>query len=247
MVCLAIFNDLLHCCGVHDNFKQMIKIRLGGWPFVLPQKWEEVTPRQAKKLSATKPEDLKQRLEILGGIPAKANLSPDVIFAAYEIISFVEVLPEITQNKVEVGDTLKWIENDWSFEEFETARQIIVNHKDELTMALYPLAEIKDLQQNYLEAGSKALDGINRFTLQYEPFGIYEDKEPSALEELAGVDQLQAFGVYPILTQIGAKFGKYPEEIAKKSVGWVMLEYVNNFATEKYVDKLRKLQDPKSK
>ena len=220
----------------------MIKIRLGGWPFVLPQTWDEVTPQQAKKLAATKPEDIKERLQILGGIPKAANLSPDVLLAAYEIVSFVEVLPELVPNTLDLGDPLQWIQEQWTFEEFEAARKLLMKHKDELSLALYGLAEIKGLQQNYLEAGAKALEGINQFTLQYEPFGIYEEKEPSALEELAGIDKLQAFGVYPILTQIGAKFGKYPEEIAKKSVGWVMLEYVNNFATEKYVENMRNLQ-----
>ena len=220
----------------------MIKIRLGGWPFVFPQTWDEVKPQQAKKLAATKPEDIKERLQILGGIPKAANLSPDVLLAAYEIVSFVEVLPELVPNTLDLGDPLQYIQEHWTFEEFEAARKLLMSHKDELSIALYGLAEIKGLQQNYLEAGAKALEGINQFTLQYEPFGIYEEKEPSALEELAGIDKLQAFGVYPILTQIGAKFGKYPEEIAKKSVGWVMLEYVNNFATEKYVENMRNLQ-----
>lgn len=225
----------------------MIKIRLGGWPFVLPQKWEEVTPMQAKKLANTKPEDLKQRLQILGGIPAKASISPSVVFAAYKIISFIEVIPEVVSNNLQLGDTLDWIQNHWSFEEFETARKVIMQHPKELSLTFYDLAEIKGLQNNYLEAGAKALDGINRFTLQYEPLGIYDEKEPSALEEAAGVGRLQAFGVYPILSQIGAKFGQYPEDIAKKSVGWVMLEYVNNFATQEYVDNLRKLQGKNSK
>ena len=221
----------------------MIKIRLGGWPFVLPQTWDEVTPPKAKKLAATKPEDIKERLQILGGIPKAANLSPDVLLAAYEIIAFVEVLPELVPNTLDLGDPLQWIQEQWTFEEFEAARKLLMSHKDELSLALYGLAEIKGLQQNYLEVGSKAMEGINRLMLEYKPFGIYDnDKEPTAIEELAGIDKLQAFGQYPILAQLGAKFGKYPEEIAKKAVGWVMLEYTHNFTTDKFVENMRNLQ-----
>lgn len=222
----------------------MIKIRLGGWPFVLPQRWDEVTPAQAKELANTKPEQLRARLRILGKIPDAEHikLDADVVLAAYEIISFIEELPEIVPNKHDLGDLLKWISEKWTFAEFETARAVLIKHSNELSTSLYDLAEIKGMQDDYLEIGSKILDGINLFTQQYEPFGIYEPKEPTVHEELAGIHKLQAFGAYPILEQIAAKYGKLPEEIEVKPVGWVMLEYVYNFAQSEFTENMRKLQ-----
>lgn len=223
----------------------MIKIRLGGWPFILPQRWEEVGSAKAKKLAQTKPEDIRERLYILGGIPTrdKIELSPDVVLAAYEVISFIEELPELVPNKHDIADLKHWIENEWTFAEFETARKVILKHQKELSTGLIELAEIKGMEADYLEIGSKALDGINQFTMQYEQFGLYEDQEPSAEEELAGIDRLQAFGVYPILEQLGQKYGKYPKEIEKEPVGWVMLEYAHNFVKDSFIDKMRKLHN----
>jgi len=225
----------------------MIKIRLGGWPFVLPQDWSEVSPTKARKLSETKPEDIRQRLHILGGIPPKdkIELSPDVVLSAYEIISFVEELPELVQNKHDLGDLKAWIENEWSFAEFEAARKVILKHQKQLSIGLIELADLKGHGQDYLEIGSKILDGINAFTRQYEQFGIYEEQEPSVEEELAGIERLQAFGVYPILEQLGQKYGKYPKEIEKEPVGWVMLEYTHNFVKDSFIDKMRKLHSKK--
>lgn len=203
----------------------MVKVRLGGFPFRAPISWQEVKPDQARRLHETRPEQIQDRLAILLGIPGTkyARFNAEPLLAVYELVSFIEEIPDLVANTMGAVD----IANEWSFVEFETARQVILQHKDELGLALYPIAEIKGQEANYIEYGAKALDGINAFLEQYKIFDLDEDEddEPSALEEAAGINRLQAFGPYALLEAIAAKFGKYPDEIERKPVGWVYTQY----------------------
>ena len=216
---------------------------------MLPQRWEEVTPTQAKKLMETQPEDIRERLTILGRVPGKEHieLDPNVVLSLYEIISFIEQVPELVPETLSIGDTLDWVQNDWTFAEFENARRLLVKHKRQPSIALYGLAEIKDLQKNYIEAGVKALEGIGRFIDQFAGFGIYDQKEPTAEEEASGVERLQAFGVYSILEQIAAKYGVLPKDIEKEPVGWVMVEYTHSFVKQDVANNMRKFAESKAK
>ena len=220
----------------------MQRIRLGGFLFYAPQRWKDITPKKLDQLSATKPNEIRKRVHILCDLP-EIKLSAEVYLAIYEICSFIEEIPELVPNRLEVTDTLKWISEDWTFAEFETARAITAEHLDELGIVLYHLAKIKELEKHYLEAGAKALDGMKLFLEQWSMFDLEGDKQgPTDMEELAGIDRLQAFGVYPILETIAAKFGKLPSEIEKEPVGWVMQEYIYQNERNRYSDNLRKLQ-----
>lgn len=211
----------------------MIKIKLGGFPFKFPQRWEEVKPKQAKALFETKPEEVHKRLSILTNLPIKEKIKLDasVLIAVYEVVSFIEEIPELVSDKIGGVD----IANDWSFVEFENARQAIIQHKNELGLCLYRIAEIKGQEKNYLEYGVKALDAINTFLDSWGVFDIEEDEEPTALEEAAGIERVQMFGVYSMLEAIAAKFAKLPTEIEKEPVGWVYQQY----HYDKEVDRFR--------
>ena len=115
----------------------MIKIKLGGYPFLLPQTWNEVSVDQARRIAETKPEDIQKRLSILSSVPDKRFLQVqgDALLVPYEIISFIEEIPEIVPDKITVPD----IASEWSFMEFEAARQAIEAHQNELGVCLYTL------------------------------------------------------------------------------------------------------------
>lgn len=221
----------------------MITIKLGGFPFRFPQRWDEVKPSQAAALYNTRPEEIHKRLTILGGVPGSKyiTLPEDVLLAAYEVISFVEDIPDLTRNSLGDFD----IANDFTFLEFENARQAILAHQNELGISMYRLAEIKRMESTYVEAGAKILDGINSFLQQWGIFDIEEDSEPSALEEAAGIDRVQRFGVYSLLEAIAEKFGKFPDEIEKKPVGWVYTQYHFDREVQRYRENYQKLSGGK--
>lgn len=220
----------------------MIKIKLGGFPFYLPQRWQEVSQEQAKRLFETDSNQLHERLTILGDIPPadKLKINPDIILAIYPIISFIEDVPELVPDKLEPID----LANDWTFAEFETARQFILKHINELGVSMIKLAEIKELESNYIEAGAKILDAFYSFMEIWEVFDLdqSEDDEPSATEEAAGIHRLEAFGPYAILESIAKKFGKLPREIENEPVGFVMQEYHYQKETNRFNLNLAKLQ-----
>jgi len=223
----------------------MQKIKLGNFPFNVPQVWQDITPTKLKQLEGTKSNQIKQRVHILCELP-DIELSADIYLAIYEMLSFIEEVPELVPNRLDLPPLLEWISSDWTFAEFEAARKIAANHLGELGVTLYALAQIKGLERNYLEAGCKALDGLNLFIEQWAQFDLDSDKnEPTDLEEMAGIDRLQAFGVYPILESVGAKYGKYPSEIETQPAGWVMQEYIYTIERQRYTDNLRKLQPTK--
>lgn len=217
----------------------MITIKLGGFPFRFPQNWSEVSPSQAAKLADTKQSEYHRRLTILGGVPGPEYITLDdsVILAAYEVISFIEDLPDLTTNKIEVGD----IGSTWSFVEFEAARRAVLAHQNEIGVCMYTLASIKGLESNFVEAGAKILDGMNRFLEQWGIFNLEEEDEPSALEEAAGIDRVQMFGVYSLLEQIAEKFGRLPSEIETQPVGWVYQQYHYDKEVNRFKENYAKL------
>jgi len=217
----------------------MITIKIGGFPFRVPQRWDEVTPKQAAALYDTKPEHLHQRLTILCGLPGPRyiDLPEDVILAAYELVSFVEDIPDLTRNSLGDFD----IANDWSFLEFENARRAILAHQNELGISMYQLANIKRLEATYVEAGAKILDGINSFLHQWGIFDDDKEDEPSALEEAAGINRLKAFGPFTMLDDIAKEWGKTPKEVEQMPVGLIYTKYFKDRETAKYQENYRKL------
>lgn len=222
----------------------MQKVRLGGFPFQVPQRWQEITAVKLDQLSDTKPNEIKKRVHILCDIP-EIELSEDIYLALYEMCGFIEDVPELVPNRLKIPDPLTWVSNDWSFAEFETARQVVSDHLTELGVTLYHIAKIKGLEANYLEAGSKALDGMKLFLEQWSIFDLESDSEITDTEEMAGIERIQAFGVYPILESIAAKFGRLPSEIEREPVGWVVQEYTYQNERNRYAENLRKLQTKK--
>jgi len=228
----------------------MIKIYIGETgkrphlPFRLPQSWEEVTAKQASELAKTTKEDLRKRLTILGKVPGPDHLplSPSAVLAAYEIISFVENIPDLVPDELGISDPKAWVEQEWTYLEFEVARKTIIRHKDEISMAMYEVAEIKDLGHNYLEAGAKGMDGIAAVIQQYDQLGVFNEEEPTVEELAAGVEELQQFGVYPMISQIAERYGKYPQDIEQKPAGWVMQEYAYQFKHNKVQASLSKMK-----
>ncbi len=202
----------------------MITIKIGGFPFKLPQRWSEVTPEQARRLTETDNTDLLERLFILGKVP-KLIYPPDLLLAAYEIISFVEEMPITTTNKVEVRDIKKW-----TFTEFEQCRKVVAKHAKEPVLAFITICEYLGYKdKDYIEVGAKACDMMFQFMERWAEWGIFDERPLTDKEVHAGIERLQGFGVYAILESIAEKYSKLPKDIEQEPCEWVYLEwtYIN--------------------
>lgn len=217
----------------------MITVKIGNYPFKIKQEWSEVSYQEALALYETEGNELHKRLSILSDMPGPEhlNLYPDSVLALYEIVSFIEEIPEIVKAKDNIEDSIAFV-SQWSFAEFEAARQILLRHPDTPALCMAKLAELKDRGDNYLEIGCHALDGIFGFMNHYAAFGIFDEEEPKEEELEAGIERLQLFGVYPITKTLGKAFGKLPREIEKEPVGWVIKEWVHTLEEAKYQENL---------
>jgi len=223
----------------------MIKIRIGGWPFRFPQRWEEVSFQDAKNLYYTKGNELQERLYILARVPKRdvLKLDPSIVLAAYEIISFIEEVPLIVPNTSN-EQAVDWVAN-WTFAEFEAGRQLILKQQEAPALAMAMLAEIKDRQSDYLEYGAKALDGIFQLLNHYNEFGLFSEKEPSDIEFSAGIERLQLFGTYAIVAKLAKEFGKLPQEIEQEPAGWVLKEWAHMVEQNRYQENYARLSTKK--
>lgn len=217
----------------------MIPVRIGGWPFRLPQTWDEVRYSKAMKLYATASNQIRERLTILGGVPDEdaIDLPEAGILAAYEILAFIEETPELVSDQVQVPEV-----KTWTFQQFELCRQAMAKHPDELALSFARITEIlftddkgelsHKHKKHYVEIGSKAMDSLLRFVEQWKTTGLFDSGSTSIEEERAGIKRLQVFGVYNILESVAEKYGKLPKEIEKEPCQWVLTEWL--FMREKH-------------
>lgn len=193
----------------------MIKVEIGGFPFLVKQRWDDVSFQDARALfGAALPLDI-VRILTVPRLP-EMQLSADVTLALYEIVSFVEE-PLATK-----GEPLKITE--WSYKQFELIRLALVAKKDNLALAYGRIAEI--LNSDSIEVGAKAIDAMAKFVEDWADTSLFSAKEPSPEEKAAGIEELQAFGAYGILQAVAAKYGRLPREIELESCVWVLTEYL---------------------
>lgn len=225
----------------------MIKVRIGGWPFHLPQTWDEVSWHKAKKLYGTASNQIRKRLEILAHIPNEDAIQlPDSgVLAAYEILTFIEDTPELVGNYITVPEV-----KTWSFQQFELCRQAMSKHPEELALCFARITEIlftddagklpSRYEKHYIEAGAKAMDALLLFVEQWKSTGLFDGELPSPEEERAGIKRLQSFGVYNILEQVAEKYGKLPREIEKESCQWVLTEWLFMREKTEFLNEMQK-------
>ena len=210
----------------------MVKIKIGGWSFNVKNKWSEVTYEEAKRLAETEEHEIRKRVNVLMTPPLPDSLKVDQghLLALYEICSFVTEMPLL------VGDTVVLPSvKTWKFRDFEKCRQAIVKHPEELALAFPRICDVLDFDESkYLEVGAKAMDAINEFTKGWEQWGIFDDSEPSQEEVNAGIERLQAFGVFSMLDRLAVKYGVTPEQVEEWPtndvfVKWTYLIERSNF------------------
>jgi len=210
----------------------MVKIKIGGWSFNVKNKWSEVTYEEAKRLAETEEHEIRKRVNVLMTPPLPDSLKVDQghLLALYEICSFVTEMPLLVEDTV-VLPSVKI----WKFRDFEKCRQAIVKHPEELVLAFPRICDVLDFDESkYLEVGAKAMDAINEFTKGWEQWGIFDDSEPSQEEVNAGIERLQAFGVFSMLDRLAVKYGVTPEQVEEWPtndvfVKWTYLIERSNF------------------
>ena len=210
----------------------MVKIKIGGWSFNVKNKWFEVTHEEAKRLAETEEHEIRKRVNVLMTPPLPDSLKVDQghLLALYEICSFVTEMPLLVNDTVVLPSV-----KTWKFRDFEKCRQAIVKHPEELALAFPRICDVLDFDESkYLEVGAKAMDAINEFTKGWEQWGIFDDSEPSQEEVNAGIERLQAFGVFSMLDRLAVKYGVTPEQVEEWPtndvfVKWTYLIERSNF------------------
>jgi len=212
----------------------MVKIKIGGWSFNVKNKWSEVTYEEAKRLAETEEHEIRKRVNVLMTPPLPDSLKVDQghLLALYEICSFVTEMPLLVNDSIVLPSV-----KTWKFRDFEKCRQAIVKHPEELALAFPRICDVLDFEESkYLEVGAKAMDAINEFTNGWDQWGIFDDSEPSQEEVNAGIERLQAFGVFSMLDRLAVKYGVTPEQVEEWPtndvfVKWTYLIERSNFET----------------
>jgi len=210
----------------------MVKIKIGGWSFNVKNKWSEVTYEEAKRLAETEEHEIRKRVNVLMTPPLPDSLKVDQghLLALYEICSFVTEMPLLVNDSIVLPSV-----KTWKFRDFEKCRQAIVKHPEELALAFPRICDVLDFEESkYLEVGAKAMDAINEFTNGWDQWGIFDDSEPSQEEVNAGIERLQAFGVFSMLDRLAVKYGVTPEQVEEWPtndvfVKWTYLIERSNF------------------
>ena len=212
----------------------MVKIKIGGWSFGVKNKWSEVTYEEAKRLAETEEHEIRKRVNVLMTPPLPDSLKVEQghLLALYEICSFVTEMPLLVNDSIVLPSV-----KTWKFRDFEKCRQAIVKHPEELALAFPRICDVLDFDESkYLEVGAKAMDAINEFTNGWDQWGIFDDSEPSQEEVNAGIERLQAFGVFSMLDRLAVKYGVTPEHVEEWPtndvfVKWTYLIERSNFET----------------
>ena len=210
----------------------MVKIKIGGWSFNVKNKWSEVTYEEAKRLAETEEHEIRKRVNVLMTPPLPDSLKVEQghLLALYEICSFVTEMPLLVNDSIVLPSV-----KTWKFRDFEKCRQAIVKHPEELALAFPRICDVLDFDESkYLEVGAKAMDAINEFTNGWDQWGIFDDSEPSQEEVNAGIERLQAFGVFSMLDRLAVKYGVTPEQVEEWPtndvfVKWTYLIERSNF------------------
>jgi len=210
----------------------MVKIKIGGWSFGVKNKWSEVTYEEAKRLAETEEHEIRKRVNVLMTPPLPDSLKVEQghLLALYEICSFVTEMPLLVNDSIVLPSV-----KTWKFRDFEKCRQAIVKHPEELALAFPRICDVLDFEESkYLEVGAKAMDAINEFTNGWDQWGIFDDSEPSQEEVNAGIERLQAFGVFSMLDRLAVKYGVTPEQVEEWPtndvfVKWTYLIERSNF------------------
>ena len=216
----------------------MVKIRLGGWLFRIKNKWEDVTFDEALQLYHAKSVREQVALLMRPQLPPSLKVNEQHLLALYEIAAFTTEIPEVVGDQVELPHA-----REWAFKDFELCRQAIMKHPESLPLTFARITQVLGLdQQHYIEVGAKALDSINAVTEQWAEWGIFDSVEPTGDEVAAGIERLQAFGVYGIVNRLAEHFGVLPEVIEKRSVNSVFLDWTYLLEQGKYRERLEEVE-----
>lgn len=209
---------------------------------MIPQRWSEVSYSQAEKLfqsDGSKTEIIK----ILARVPAE-RLDLKIIDTLWAILNFVEEYPELVENKIDVPNV-----REWPFKVFEYARQAIQRHPDKMTMAFSRItyllfAENKEVKHkdSYVEIGAKACDMMREYISYWTDRGFFDEVELEPEQESAGIERVQAFGVYSILETVAAKYGVLPKVIEDEPTHWVLLEWAYTQEKVRYLNEYQQLK-----
>jgi hypothetical protein len=209
----------------------MIRVDIGGFPFQIKQRWDEVTFQEALKLhTCTKPLDVIRVLSV-PNMP-ELNLHADLLLAVYELVSFVEEFPEPHGQPVKIAD--------WSYREFELVRKAVAECPLGVTFALGQVADI--LGSSSINDGVRAVAALQQFAEDWADTGLFDAKDPTPEEIAAGVHKLQAYGAYGILQAVAKKYGMRPQDVEKESCVWVLTEWTYQMAERDFVANLQKTE-----
>jgi len=193
----------------------MIKVEVGGFPFMIKQRWSEVNFSEALRLFNTKtPFDVVRILSIPNMPDIK--VIPDMALALYELCSFVEESPDAEGKPMEISE--------WSYRQFELIRKAVGKHPNALPLTFGRIAYI--LNSESLNDGVRAMIALQKFVEEWKDTSLFDSSEPTPEERAAGIERLQAFGTYGILESVAAKYGKLPREIEEESCVWVLTEWL---------------------
>jgi len=209
----------------------MIRVDIGGFPFQIKQRWDEVTFSEALRLYACKkPLDVVRVLSV-PNMP-ELNLHADLLLALYELTSFVEEFPEAHGAPMKIAS--------WSYREFENVRKAVAECPLGVPFALGRVADI--LGYNTINEGVRAVAALQQFTQDWADTGLFDTKEPTPEEIAAGVQRLQAYGAYGILQAVAKKYGMKPQDVEKESCVWVLTEWTYQMAERDFVANLQKTE-----
>ena len=207
----------------------MIRVDVGGFPFQIKQRWDEVSFQEALRLYAcTKPLDVVQVLST-PNMP-KLNLPADLVLALYEITSFAEEVPEAHGEPMKIAS--------WSFLQFEHVRKAIAECPLGVSFALGRVADI--LGCSSINDGVRALAALQQFAQDWADTGLFDAEDATPEEVAAGVQKLQAYGAYGILQAVAKKYSMKPQEVEKESCIWVLTEWTYQIAERNYIANLQK-------
>jgi hypothetical protein len=226
----------------------MVKIHIGGKPYKLPTKWEEIDIHLL--MGCTTP---KEELSILGNIPPREinQLTHNQLFSLYQIIEFTHdhesldgVLKEISCTQIYKDDVGPMIDFS-SWEKLSKARKVIEPqyHKTYYNLAKIYFPSEKDTI-NILSLGYKLLEQLNTFLGSYEEMfnEPYEDDEVNA-----GVEDLNGFDIFGTAFTLAGEDILKMDEVLQMPAVVIYTALYYSFKKRKYQENLMKIREDKRK